>query len=337
MNKRNVPAWRNQLGPSMICGYGPSGEGFENRWRLSEHALGKLCHSIMQFQWSSTDHQQVRERGQLLLPTEKNVMKLVTERHLNSFSRLLERHSNRLGWMPTLDQVNKTLIANEKATLDSLPAVGETEEERSLALSAAREDPVPSASTGATQLLTVTGDPLTLVDIASSSNTVKSDIYFNFPSESCTKMIQNLTAVNAFFDAASTGPIEFIKVLSASEVENMLPQLSGDIPVIKVQDPHKLRGLRSTIPSSYLRQPFKQCLLYLGNSNNMMSHLLSVRHYANDGNEKMGTQTLQHFIDTLDGPIPLNVIDCFPPGLFSHKTLLSTLDTFRIQRTEIDV
>ena len=219
----------------MFCGYGPSGEEFENRWRLSEHALGKLCHSIMQFQWSSADHQQVRARGQLLLPTEKNVMKLVTERHLNSFSRLLERDSNRLGWMPTLDQVNKTLIANEKATLDSLPAVRETEDERSLALSAAREDPVPSASTAATQLLTVTGDPLTLVDISSSANTVKSDIYFNFPSESCTKMMQNRTAMNAFFDAASTGPIEFIKVLSASEVENLLPQLSGDIPLIKVQ------------------------------------------------------------------------------------------------------
>ena len=114
----------------MFCGYGLSGEEFENRWRLSEHALGKLCHSIMQFQWSSTDHQQVRARGQLMLPTEKNVMKLVTERHLNSFSRLLERDSNRHGWMPTLDQVNKTLIANEKATLDSLPAVRETEDGR---------------------------------------------------------------------------------------------------------------------------------------------------------------------------------------------------------------
>ena len=142
----------------MFFGYWPSGEEFENRWRLLEHALGKLCHSIIQFQWSSTDHQQVRARGQLLLPTEKNVINLVTERHLNSFSRLLERDSNRLGWMATLDQVNKTLIANEKPTLDSLPAIRETEDERSLALSAAREDPVPSASTASTQLLTVTGD-----------------------------------------------------------------------------------------------------------------------------------------------------------------------------------
>ena len=147
-------------------------------------------------------------------------------------------------------------------------------------------------------------------------------------------MMQNWTAMSAFFDAASTRPIEFIKVLSASHVENMLPQLSGDIPVIKVQDPYKLRGLRSTIPSSYLRQ---QCLLSLENSNNMMSHPLSVRHYANDGNEKMRTQTLQQFIDTLYGPNPLNVIDCFPPGLFSHNTLFSTLDTFRIEKTEIDV
>ena len=285
--------------------------------------------SLDQFQWSSTDHQQVRARGQVLLPTEKNVTNLVTERHLNSFSRLLERDSIRLGWMPTLDQVNKTLIANEKPTLDSLPAVRETEDERSLALSAALEDPVPSASTAATQLLTVTGDPLTLVEISSSANTVKSDFYFNFLSESCTKMMQNRTA--------STRPIEFIKVLSASDVENMLPQLSGDIPVVKVQDPHKLRGLRSTIPSSYLRQPFKQCLLSLGNSNNMISHPLSVRHYANEGNEKMRTQTLQHFIDTLDGPNPFNVIDYFRPGLFSHNTLFSTLDTFRIERTEIGV
>ena len=31
-------------------------------------------------------------------------------------------------------------------------------------------------------------------------------------------------------------------------------------------------------------------------------------------------------MDTLDGPNPLNVIDWFPPGLFSHKTLLTTLD-----------
>ena len=232
--------------------------------------------------------------------------------------------------MPTLDQVNKTLIANEMPTLDSLPAVSETEDERSLALSAIREYPLPSASTAATRLLTVTGDPLIFVDISSPANTVKSDIYFNFPSENCTKMVQNRTATNAFFDAASTRPIEFIKVLSAGDVENMLPQLAGDIPVIKVQDSHNLRGLRSTIPSSYLRQPFKQCLLSLGNSNNMMSHPLLVRHSANDGNEKMRTQTLQQFMDTVDGPNPLNFIDCFPPGLFSHETLVTTLDTFRI-------
>ena len=176
----------------MFCGYGPSGEEFENRWSLSEHALGKLCHSIMQFQSSSKDHQQFRARGQLLHPTEKNVMNLETERHLNSFLRLL-------GWMPTLDQVNKTLFANETPTLESLPAVRETEDERSLALSAAREDPVPSPSTAATQLLTVTADPLTLVDISCSAKTVKKDIHFNFPSESCTKMMQNRTAMNVFF------------------------------------------------------------------------------------------------------------------------------------------
>ena len=249
----------------MFCGYGPSGEKFENRWRLSEHALGKLCHSIMRFQWSSTDDQQVRERGQLLLPTEKNILNLIRERHLNSFVSILECDSNRLGWMPTLDQVNKTLIANEKPTLDSLPAAREVEE------SAPREDPVPSdstastrdypsvpsSSTAATQLLTVTGDPLPLVDISRSANTVKSDIYFNFPSESCTRMMKNRAALNACFDAASTSPIEFTKVLSARDVEKSLPQLSGDLPVIKVQDPHNLTGLRSTIPSSHIRQPFK--------------------------------------------------------------------------------
>ena len=47
--------------------------------------------------------------------------------HLNSFSRLLERDSNQLGWMPTLDQVNKTLIANQKPTvspeLEVVPSV----------------------------------------------------------------------------------------------------------------------------------------------------------------------------------------------------------------------
>ena len=69
----------------MFCGYGASAEEFENRWRLSEHALDKLCHSIMQFQWSGTDHQQVRARGQPLHPTEKNVMNQVTERHLDFF------------------------------------------------------------------------------------------------------------------------------------------------------------------------------------------------------------------------------------------------------------
>ena len=147
-------------------------------------------------------------------------------------------------------------------------------------------------------------------------------------------MMQNRTAMNTFFDAASTRPIEFIKVLSASDVENMLPQLSGDIPVIKVQDPHKLRRLRSTIPSS----AFQAMSVVSGKLQQHDVSSLSVRHYANDGNEKMRTQTtLQQFIDTLDGPNPLNVIDCFPPGLFSHKTLFSTLDTFRIDRTQIDV
>ena len=300
----------------MFCGYGPSGEEFENRWRLSEHALGKLCHSIMQFQWSSTDQQQVRARGQLLLPTERNVKNLISERHLNSFARLLERDSNRLGWMPTLDQVNKTRIANAKPPLDSLPAVRETNE------SAAQEDPIPSAQEdpAATQLLTVTGDPLPFIDISSSANTVtvKSHIYFNFPSESCNSMMKNRPALDACFDAASTSSIEFVKVLLARDVENSLPQLSGDIPVIKVQVPQNLTGLRSTIPSSCIRQPFKDCLLSLGNCNQMISHPLSVRHYGDDGKEKIKKQTFQQFVDSLGGPNPLNVIDCFPPGLFSQ-------------------
>ena len=189
-----------------------------------------------------------------------------------------------------------------EAPVDSLPAVRETDESAAREdpvpsaqedpVPSAKEDPVPSASTAATQLLTVTGDPLPFIDISSSANTdtVKSVIYFNFSSESCTTMMKNRPALDACFDAASTSSIEFVKVLLARDVEKSLPQLSGDIPVIKVQDPHNLTGLRSTIPSPCIRQPFKECLLSLGNSNQMMSHPHSVRHYTDDGKEKIRTR-----------------------------------------------
>ena len=80
---------------------------------------------------------------------------------------------------------------------------------------------------------------------------------------------------------------------------------------------------RSTISSSYIRQTFKQRLLSLGISNNKMSHTLLVRYYADDGKEKIRTQTLQQFIDVLDGTNQLNFIDCLPHGMFSHETLLT--------------
>ena len=323
----------------MFCGYRPSGEEFENRWRLSEHALGKLCHSIMQFQGSSTDHQQVRARGQLLLPREKNVMNLVTERHLNSFSRLLERGSNRLGWMPTLDQVNKTLIANEKPTLDSLPAVRETEDEISFALSAAREDPFSSASTAATQLLTVTGDPLTISPAQQKLSKV------TFTSISHQRAVLKWCKIGLAWTLFSMPLLPDQSSLWKFCRPVMLTICCPNSPVIFLSSKFRIHIIWEDYAPQYLLHIFVSlssnvCCLWETPTTWCpipfrwdTTPMTAMRRWGH----RRCSSLLTPWMDRN----PLNVIDCFPPGLFSHKTLLTTLDTFRIERishrTEIDV